>query len=334
LRERVGVFSNLPPLLRQFDVEPRGLVAQAGLPPDALDDADNRLPYEALLALLASATARTGCRHFGLLLGRAAQGACMGPIWPLVRNAPTLGAALRILCTHRQLDGEGGSVFLVEHGRTADLGYAIYRRSTRARDQMNDLALAHLLCVMRELRDPYWTPDEVLLPHSAPRDERPFRTVFRVRPHYDADICALRFPAALLEKAIADADTARFSAAATEVATVDQAALVPKVHRALRMLLLEGKSGGDDVAHTLAMHRRTFNRRLKAEGTTFQRLLDDVRFDLACQLLESTTLPIVDIGFALGYESAASFMRSFRRWSGTSPGAWRRACAAGHEPDR
>ncbi len=91
------------------------------------------------------------------------------------------------------------------------------------------------------------------------------------------------------------------------------------------MLLLAGKSSGDDLAQMLSLHRRTLSRRLRAQGTTFQKVLDEVRFEVACQLLEHTGAPIDQIATALCYADVSAFMHAFRRWSGTTPALWRKA---------
>jgi len=96
----------------------------------------------------------------------------------------------------------------------------------------------------------------------------------------------------------------------------------------LRLLMLSGHVSGEDTARMLSMHRRTLNRRLKAQGTTFQSVLDRVRLEAARQLLEGTRLPLDDIAASLGYASVSPFMRSFRRWTGTTPGQWRRGGTA------
>ena len=72
------------------------------------------------------------------------------------------------------------------------------------------------------------------------------------------------------------------------------------------------------------LHRRTLNRRLKALGTTFRDVLEDVRFEAACELLGSTQLPLDDIAAALGYAGVSPFSRAFRRRAGSPPGHWRR----------
>lgn len=69
-------------------------------------------------------------------------------------------------------------------------------------------------------------------------------------------------------------------------------------------------------------------RRLAEEGTSYQRIKDDLRRDQAIQLLSGSPLSIDDIALALGYEDARAFYRAFRRWTGTVPGSYRAAQAA------
>src|SRR5690625_4151954 len=63
---------------------------------------------------------------------------------------------------------------------------------------------------------------------------------------------------------------------------------------------------------------------LAAEGTTFQNTKDQLRRDLAIELLNKTTLPVAAIGSRLGFQDAAAFNRAFRHWTGSAPGAYRK----------
>ena len=98
--------------------------------------------------------------------------------------------------------------------------------------------------------------------------------------------------------------------------------LLSDVYRAVRRLLIDHRHGGDEIAEALSMHRRTLNRRLQAQGTSFQHVLDGVRFQVARELLASD-IALDDIAATLGYSTVTPFMRTFRRWSGTTPGRWR-----------
>ena len=81
----------------------------------------------------------------------------------------------------------------------------------------------------------------------------------------------------------------------------------------------------DRVARALAVSRRTLSRHLADEGTSFRNILDDVRREFACALLQDRSLSIGDIAFFLQYSEPAAFHRSFRRWTGRTPRAFREA---------
>jgi len=77
------------------------------------------------------------------------------------------------------------------------------------------------------------------------------------------------------------------------------------------------------VAALFSMHSRTLNRPLSAFGPSFRELVDESRFEIARQMLESSSLGVSRIADMLGYADASAFTRAFRRWSGTTPARWR-----------
>jgi AraC-like DNA-binding protein len=194
-------------------------------------------------------------------------------------------------------------------------------------DQFYDAILAGTFNFLRELAGPAWLPAEIFIPHARPRDVAPYRRLLKVQPRFDAEFCAIRFDARWLAHPVENADPARRTSALARLEAAGPGEFRDRVMRAVRTVLLHGKHSGDDVAQMLSMHRRTLNRRLKAQGTTFQRVLDQVRFDVACHLLGQSDIPLDDVAATLGYAGVSPFMRTFRRWAGTTPGQWRRAAA-------
>jgi len=275
-------------------------------------------------ALFLEGAKRTGCSHFGLLCGRAWNLSDMGLVGDLVRNSPTVGDALRTLTVYQHLNSGGGLAFLLQRGGAIDLGYAIYAPGAIGASQIYDAVMAGGCNFMRELCGNGWAPSEVFFTHAKPADVGPHRHLFMAPLRFDAEFCALRFPKHWLDRPVRDADAARLRIAQNKAAAAGRGELQQQVYRALRILLLHGQCAGDDVAQMLAMHRRTLNRRLKAEGTTLQATLDEVRFRVARELLMDTHVIIDDVAAALGYAGVSPFMRSFRRWSGTTPARWRR----------
>jgi AraC-like DNA-binding protein len=78
-----------------------------------------------------------------------------------------------------------------------------------------------------------------------------------------------------------------------------------------------------DVAKALHFSVRTLSRRLDAEGATFQAIKDELRRDVAIQRLTKTETPIAVIGAEIGFDDPTTFHRAFKKWTGSTPGAYR-----------
>lgn len=79
------------------------------------------------------------------------------------------------------------------------------------------------------------------------------------------------------------------------------------------------------VADALCLSPRTLQLRLRQAGHSYQQLLDEVRRELAERHLRDQLHSIKDIAFLLGFAEPSVFVRSFRRWTGQTPGEFRRA---------
>jgi AraC-like DNA-binding protein len=86
---------------------------------------------------------------------------------------------------------------------------------------------------------------------------------------------------------------------------------------------LTGHASADQVAALFSITRRTLTRRLSAFDTGFQELVDEIRFEVARQMLEDSGMEILEIAAVLDYAGPNAFTRAFRRWSGTTPAEWR-----------
>ncbi|GAA1929452.1 AraC family transcriptional regulator [Streptomyces durmitorensis] len=78
-----------------------------------------------------------------------------------------------------------------------------------------------------------------------------------------------------------------------------------------------------EIAARLAVSPATLRRRLAQESTSYQQLKDAVRRDAAIAGLAEGTEPIADLAARLGFSEDTAFHRAFRRWTGTTPGAYR-----------
>lgn len=98
-----------------------------------------------------------------------------------------------------------------------------------------------------------------------------------------------------------------------------------RVENALLELLPSGRTHIDDVVRELAVSRRSLQRQLSHEGTSFLDILNSARARLAQHYLLNTGLGTAEVSFLLGFADPNSFFRAFRRWTDATPEAWREA---------
>lgn len=102
-----------------------------------------------------------------------------------------------------------------------------------------------------------------------------------------------------------------------------------RVRSALIELLPGGVSGIDDVAEKLGISRRTLQRKLSEENTTFQKQLNSTREVLALHYIHHTDMTTNDIAYLLGYAELNSFLRTFSVWTGKSITEYKKAIRRG-----
>jgi AraC-like DNA-binding protein len=96
----------------------------------------------------------------------------------------------------------------------------------------------------------------------------------------------------------------------------------------VQQVLLEAMPRGrvdlDHAAKQLGVSARTLQRRLAETGTRWSDLVEDARRQLSARLLADASLSVDDVAVLLGYAEASVFHRAFRRWTGQTPGAFRK----------
>jgi AraC-like DNA-binding protein len=94
-----------------------------------------------------------------------------------------------------------------------------------------------------------------------------------------------------------------------------------RVERCVEPLLPSGEVGIERIARALGCSRQTLYRRLKAEGATFERVLDSLRHRLALRYIQGERMAVKQAAYRLGFSDPAAFSRAFKRWTGRRPGA-------------
>lgn len=320
---RVGILTNVPPILREFGHDPDRVLAEIGMDTTMLADPDALIPFRSLGRLIQHCVVRTGCDHFGLLVGDRGSAAATGVVGILLRNAPDVGAALASLVKYLHHHDRGAVASLEVAGGLATLGYHIYETEVPAADQVHAGSIVVALRIMQDLCGPNWRPTEVRLPFRKPVDTEAYRRIFKAPLRFDAEQAALVFPTRWLAQRLQNVDQDLQREIKSLLDARGQPELADHVRGAVRAMLVNRKVSEEALAQSLNISRRTLIRRLEADGIAFSSLVQEVRLEMACQQLRDTDSPVAEVAASLGYAGASPFRRAFKRWTGQTPTEWR-----------
>ncbi|MDB4946789.1 MAG: Virulence regulating protein [Labilithrix sp.] len=314
-------------LLRDLGVVPANVLRRAGLADDLLQQAGVRLAPADYYRLWNGIEAETGDPLFALRVCRAIRSESFSPPLFAALCSPNLLVAAQRIAKYKSLIGpmrldvtEGRDVVTVE------LAWLDAPLSPPVSLVIMELLFGVSLARMgtREPVRPIEVTSTVLPSPVAPYEEffgtrmqrgtkhrLTFTTTDATRPFLTSNEALWATFEPTLRQRLADLDASVMTG--TRV----------------RAALLEGLPSGlvtmEAIARKLALSKRTLQRRIEAEGTSFQQILKETREDLARHYLANTVLPATEISFLLGFDQPNSFYRAFRTWTGTTPDSVRHA---------
>lgn len=323
----IGGYGAIPTILDEFGCDCSDILSLADLPLDLFEDGGNLISGANLSALMRTCTLEAKCLHFGLLVGQRRTLSSLGMLGDLIRCSRTIEEALKALVKYHPLQDRTAELELNVQGSVAILNFAVYANVEHA-DTICDAAIAGLVTIMRELCGKDWQPVEVLLPRYRPAYLKPYRDLFRSPLRFEEETAALVFDREWLAQPLTGGDRILVHVLESRLSAADEkkrVALKDELRRLLRLELLRKKGSAEYVATLFDMHHRTFHRRLKAEGTSLRIISNEIRLEIARQLLADTHIPLSQIAAALAFSEASAFTRAFRRWTGGTPTEYREA---------
>ena len=164
--------------------------------------------------------------------------------------------------------------------------------------------------------------------YEAPPYVELYADAFNCPVKFDQLFCEYRFDAGFLDEPLAEADaeTARICEESCQAVLRELDIDEDLVSRICQILLSEPGAFPclDAIADKLHLGPRTLRRRLKDLDTSYQKILDDVRKELAIQYLSTTDLSTQQVSDLLGYTEVTNFRRAFVKWVGNSPFMYRK----------
>jgi AraC-like DNA-binding protein len=307
--------------------EPVGqLLHLVDLPSTCLEDPKTPLPTNALWQFRELAASRTGLPNLTLDVVADLEFAELGAIADVVFRQPTL---LQMLQAFKQLVRTESSTATLDVQPCASGGiYFIDRLALRHVPGEWHAELYVLMWMLKVVRlvDPTWCPVEIRCVSKANPDRVRAIESLGAKPRFGECCTAFSIPAsmfALPPKSCKCIPGDRHSEEENLWSTAPSDTFSGAVKQLIRAYSNGGWLSVAEASEVADTSMRTMQRRLSAEATTYSGLLEEVRAELAGNLLENTDATMHEIAEQLGYRDQANFTRAFRRWAGVPPTLFR-----------
>jgi AraC-like DNA-binding protein len=305
------------------------ILRSVGLVRSIFSDAERFLASSDFAQILEEAARATGDDCFGLHFGERYNPKNIGPLIYVVLNSPTIAAGFENIARYLKLHNEAATVALVIEGKWAYARHLLVKLAVETPRQHNEYSMAVALNTLRLMVGSLWAPVEVQFAHAAPRQTSEHLRVFGAPVSFGCATNSFVMEREFLERSVPAADERLYpilrrylDGVLKEMPRDDD--LLTSVRRAVGESMRDGEPKLTLVAKRLAMSPRTLQRRLKESGVDFKGLVEDTRRRFSLSYLRDRRNTLTEIAYLLGYSEVSAFNRAFRRWTGSTPAAYRR----------
>lgn len=264
-----------------------------------------------------------GLPDLGFRVGEREGLDAIGDFRTSARRAATLKEAVDILDAQFSFWVGDNRLWLEKDGDEVWLLNASSDGLHKMRHVANQCGVMLLVALIREVAGPHWRPTRIRTGIRTSRTHESIETLHEAEAESGSDVIGVRFPAKFLSRPGPESQSPAPDRVPVEPPPRGfSAALEAILHAQMRFRTPPTASQAASIA---GISRRTLHRRLQADGLTFQGLLDRVRFKLAVDRIQNEPgISTRALATELYFGSASSFVRTFRRIAGVTPGEYRR----------
>lgn len=334
---RASAWTGVAELITELGGDPAAIFAAAQVDAAALADAERYMPLRAYLDTQAIAAERLGRKDFGLVLGQRQSMSMLGALSIAIINSPTAREGIEIAARYMHVHNPSFVMTLAPMPKTTRdfLSSAVELRNNARREQNDERILSSIHKSLGQLGSGNYKPHEVWFMHEPISPLAIYRSVFGVTPQFGKPTMGIA-----IERTILDSWRPGYSSQMLDIAEMYLRMQSPprnkdfttRVASMARSLLNGGECTPEQAAKALGIHARTLQRRLKDEGSSFEKIKDDARREWAESLLVQPAVTLSQIAQMLDYSDSSAFSRSCRRWFGEAPRTYRARLVAARTP--
>ncbi len=311
-------------------VVPARLLRKAGVAALGHADPDARVAFDDFRALMRAAIDLSGDRAFALYFGQASRFKDMSIVGLIAHASTTMAEAFEQTNRYARLvvevDGHArGPRFALARRRD---GVWIEDRRLDPNDfpELTESTWARFVGdVARNFPDRSPFVKAVHVTHARPAHADAYQTYLNAPVTFGSDRNALLIDEAWLAIRLGTRNRYVFGLFAEKADALlksleGQRTMRGRIEALLIPMLHKGPVGMEEIARRLALSRTTLYRHLKAEGLSFEGLVDDLRRRMALDYLDGRKVSVAETAFLIGFSDASAFSRAFKRWTGRRPG--------------
>lgn len=325
--------AGFPDLVRELLNHPDELLAECGIASAEAGGRGPVLEYRAFVHLLAHCADRLAAPDFGIRLARRQRGGkVIGPVGVVMKNSQTVGQALGYCAKHIHAYSLATRVRFrpdrAQHILFVGLDILLDRPADTRQVVEHAVMLAHLN--IHDISGGMARARRVHFRHEPQAPLKAYRDAFGCEVRFGQEMDGFVLTEDDLLCKIGNPDEQVYEMATSFIDTHYPAAM-PPLHARVRNLVVShlgsSRCTSEHIASELCLHPRTLQRRLRAEGMSFEGIKDEVRREVALRYLRQSDLPLMQVAEKLGYSEASVLSRSCYRWFTVSPIQLRRGGA-------
>jgi AraC-like DNA-binding protein len=304
----------------------RQLKTRSGVDPSALDDLDMRVRFEAYVALMRSGKQLSGDPALPLHFAEAIDMSEFSVVGLLSLASETMKDALAQLNRYGQLVVEvdiGAAERFVYEFKDNGAWLIDTRKNPDDFFELTESTFTRMIVGPRRFL-PRSYALEVHVTHPEPAHRAAYDEIWRCPIVFDAPWNAIRTDFSLREQRVQLHPRYAFGVLSAHADALlkdleNSKTTRGRVEALLMPILHTGENSMDAIAAKMAQSRQTLYRNLKAEGATFEQVLDELRHRLALHYLSGKKVSVNETAYLVGFSDPAAFSRAFKRWTGTNP---------------
>ena len=301
-----------------------------GLDRSVISQQEGFIPCAVFAQLLEAAAEDTQDPCFGLHFGESYEPKNIGPLVYVVLNSPTFGAAFDNIGRYLHLHNEAARVSRTVEGSWAYLRHELVGLAVEHPRQHAEYSMVVSLNTLQLMAGSQWAPVEAQFAHKAPNDWSEQTRVFGCPVSFDCPTNALVVAREFLDRQVPAADERLYPIVRRYLDGVLQdgpkeEGVLAAARRAIVEIMRDGDPTLSGVAKQMGLSPRTLQRRIDDLGMTFKRLVGETRHRSSLNYLRDPKHTLTEIAYLLGYSEVSAFNRAFRRWTGSTPSAYRQS---------